>query len=201
MIVEWCPHIPLSNVRVNSKFPPKKLHCLFPLPWQIPDIIKGQKHYHGHRRTCMSLNRSSLANLGTDWMNASKVFATSKERQLIQWLLLTDPRLIKTGKNVEGWCLQGFTGIIITCPLQSPSSLPFLPFHSSLVHLPNAFSIQALYSVNMYSLMSWNYTILEILLNFWTVGHILVFQWSEHPWAVMKMSHCNPVTSLWSTVV
>lgn len=49
----------------------------------------------------MPLNWSLLANLGTDWIHASKLFAASKERQLIQWLLLIDPWLIKIGKNGE----------------------------------------------------------------------------------------------------
>ena len=35
-------------------------------------------------------------------MNASKLFATSKERHLIPWLLLIDPWLIKTGKKKVG---------------------------------------------------------------------------------------------------
>jgi len=100
-------------------------------------------------------------------MNASKLFATSKERQLIPWLLLIDPRLIKTGKKKEG-VFPGVHGGPESHVLCSLHRLPLLPFHSGWYTdwLVNAFPIQALYRVNIYSLISKISSIVESQLNF-----------------------------------
>lgn len=60
----------------------------------------------------MSLNCSSSANLGTDWINAAKIFSTSKEGKLILQLLLMDSWLIGIGNNNQVYQFIESTGII-----------------------------------------------------------------------------------------
>lgn len=80
----------------------------------------------------MSLNCSSSANLRTDWINATKIFSTSKEGKLILQLLLMDSWLIGIGNNDQVYHFMEPTEIIssfyivIFIPCQSPYLQCFL---------------------------------------------------------------------------